>query len=469
MTRNKSILSIAAASLLSLSLAVPSFAAARGSADFTRFVAIGDSYGAGFESGSLNERHQVYSWPAVIARQAGAPDFQQPLISYPGLGSELVLNDIISYPPVIVPAAGTAVPLNLGLARAYNNLSIPGATVGDVITLNGTQPVTGTATSFAQLVLRGKGTEVQQALSLNPTFIAVWIGGNDVLGALLNGSTKFLNTTANFTTAYNTMLDQLVAGAPNAGIVVGTLPTNVNVAPFATTSPTVIINPATRQPVLGSNGLPISYIGELGDGTVGLLPAGSYVTLSGSSFLASGYGIPAALAQVPPFNQLPNVGKPLPDAVVVTPTEAAAISARAVEFNAVIRAAAAARNIPVVDIDALFNRVRAGYQVGPMTFTSSFITGGFFNLDGFHLTDAGYTLFADEYIRTINANYGTHIPLAGIASLLQNNGANFGLSTSSGLPVQSGTSFTVSPEAAKAMTMTAPTLATPTHRRATGN
>src|SRR3954468_14937559 len=60
----------AAAVLIAALIAVPVFAQ-RGSANFTRFVTLGDSYGAGFESQSLNERHQVWSWPAIIARQLG--------------------------------------------------------------------------------------------------------------------------------------------------------------------------------------------------------------------------------------------------------------------------------------------------------------------------------------------------------------------------------------------------------------
>ena len=70
-------------------------------------MAIGDSYGAGVESGSLNVNHQPFSWPAIIARQAGAPDFQQPLVSFPGIGNELQLVDVISFPPVILSATGT--------------------------------------------------------------------------------------------------------------------------------------------------------------------------------------------------------------------------------------------------------------------------------------------------------------------------------------------------------------------------
>src|SRR6266508_3063395 len=125
--------------LLVTFLAVPLFAA-RGRADFTVFVAIGDSYGAGVESGSLNANHQPFSWPAIIARQVGVKDFQQPQVSFPGIGNELQLVDVISFPPVILPAPGAAgQPTNLNLARPYNNLSIPGATVTDVITLKGNE------------------------------------------------------------------------------------------------------------------------------------------------------------------------------------------------------------------------------------------------------------------------------------------------------------------------------------------
>src|SRR6187397_2908366 len=88
----------AAAVLIAVLVAVPMFAA-RGSADFSKLVALGDSYGAGFESGSLNERHQVWSWPAVLAKQVGyrlctpadtaaADCFAQPLVSFAGVDVE---------------------------------------------------------------------------------------------------------------------------------------------------------------------------------------------------------------------------------------------------------------------------------------------------------------------------------------------------------------------------------------------
>src|SRR6266576_3615315 len=109
--------------------------AARGSADFTRFVALGDSYGAGFYAGSLNQNHQPFGWPAIIARQVGlqictpsslATDncFAIPFISNPGLpGGELVFNG-----STLVTIPGSGAPLMAGFGRPYNNLSVPGYT-----------------------------------------------------------------------------------------------------------------------------------------------------------------------------------------------------------------------------------------------------------------------------------------------------------------------------------------------------
>jgi len=55
-----------------------------GSADFSKFVAIGDSLTAGYADGALYLSGQKNSFPAVLAAQfakAGGGDFTQPLVS----------------------------------------------------------------------------------------------------------------------------------------------------------------------------------------------------------------------------------------------------------------------------------------------------------------------------------------------------------------------------------------------------
>jgi lysophospholipase L1-like esterase len=421
-----------AASLALAAVAVTPLFAARGHADFTRYVALGTSYGAGVESNSLVISHQQWSYPAIIARQAGlqvGPEcigqatnplcWQIPYVSQPGIGPELELRSIS--PLVIAPKSGTnGSPMNLNLPKPYNNLAIPGARVHDLLTLTGAQPATNTQTSFAQFILRGLGTPVQQALVQHPTFITLEIGGNDVLGAVLAGTPAALTPIADFRADYATLLDALIAGAPDAGMVAMSV-ADVAAVPFASTIPPVLVNPATNQPVI-VNGAPVFFVADLGGGNIGQLTPGSLVTLGASSLLASGYGIPAALA--PAFPNLPNVGKPLPDAVVLTPAELTAIQTRVNEVNQAIDELAGARNIPVVHLTPLLNRVKAGVTMAGVTIRTNFITGGFFSYDGFHPSDIGYLFIANEFIKTINDSYDTEIPLASISQLFTNNAAD---------------------------------------------
>lgn len=449
-----------AAVLIAVLVAFPVFAA-RGSADFSKFVALGDSYGAGVHSNSLNERHQAWSWPAVIARQVGLnlcppnaaitdPCFAQPLVSYPGIGPELTLTSLA---PTIAPAAGQGQPLMLNFARPYNNLSIPGATVGALLALTGAEPQQAnepTPVTFGRFILRNLGgNAADQAVVQHPTFIALWIGGNDFLSAVLSGTDQGMTSSADFAARYNALLERLTTGAPNAGMVVGTLPTNFASAPLVSTIPPFIVDPATRQPITIGGQL-IYYLYDAGNGQIAPLPPGSVVLLTAQGRLQSGFGFPA----VPPFSALPNAGKPLPASDVLTPTEIANIVARVTDYNNTITTAAGARSIPVADIKGLFDRVAVnpltgagGVQLGPIRVTSSYITGGFFSLDGFHLTDLGYLMFANEYIKAINAGYGTEIPLASITQLFANNGAFFP-ETAAGQVIVNADHFELSTEAA---------------------
>jgi len=416
-------LHITSAATLCLLTSVSVFAAPRGKADFTRYVALGDSLTAGFENASLVLSHQQFSYPAIIARQTHSPDFQQPLVSEPGIPAELELKSLFPSPPLIAPKASTnGGPINLSLPRPYNNLGIPGANVKDLITLTGAEAVTNTQTTFARFILRGLGTAADQAIALNPTFITVWIGPNDVLGAVLGGTPAALTPLADFTANYIKLLDKLVAGAPNAGIAVAGVP-DPTVVPFATTIPALLINPATSQPVLGPDGKPIQLFGDLGGGVIGALPFGTFVTLGGSSLLASGFGIPPQIAAN--FPQLPNAGKPLPDGATLTPTEVAAITTRANEINTAIKAAADARGIIYVNTPAvLLNIKNNGLNLAGVRVSTAFITGGLFSLDGFHPSDIGYTVAANEFLRTINKLYGKKFPYASFSDFYVNNAAS---------------------------------------------
>jgi len=123
MHRIKILAGVSTLAFLTLSGAA-SAAVATGSANFTTYVALGDSLTAGFSSGSINQTYQVNRYPALIYRQAKGVStnagFEQPLVSPPGLPGILVLRSLL--PVTITPSSTTGAPINLTLPRPYNNL-----------------------------------------------------------------------------------------------------------------------------------------------------------------------------------------------------------------------------------------------------------------------------------------------------------------------------------------------------------
>jgi len=373
--------------------------------NFTTYVSVGDSLAAGFESGSLVETHQNRSAPALIARQAGVQGFQQPLVSEPGIPPELTLVSLVPV-PVIAPKAATAgAPRNLALARPYNNLAVPGATSADALTR------TTDAGGLHDLILRGLGTQVQQAVALRPTAITLWIGNNDVLGAALRGRAidgVTLTPTATFRATYG----QIVAAlkTTSAFIVAANLP-DVTTIPFVTTIRPYVVNPSTGAPVL-VGGARVPLIGPSGS-----LPSTALVTLAASTLLGQGIGIPTALG---------GTGAPLPDEVVLDPSEIAIIQDHVAANNQAIREICGAANIPVLDVNGLLRELATtGRHVGGITLNGAFLSGGVFSYDGIHPNDVGYALMANEFIRVINASGGS-LPPVDLGAVLGVTGASAG-------------------------------------------
>ena len=44
-----------------------------------------------------------------------------------------------------------------------------------------------------------------------------------------------------------------------------------------------------------------------------------------------------------------------------------------------------------------------------MNYSTAFVTGGSFSLDGVHLTGKGYAVIANEFIKAINAKYKSNL------------------------------------------------------------
>ena len=358
--------------------------------DLSRLVVVGDSLSAGFQNGSLIESAQVNGYAALLAGQAGVP-LPLPLIAAPGVPNVLTLVSP-GPPPVIVPAPGVS-PGRVDPFLQPFNLAVPGHRVQDALTARPNLPVnslTDLVLGFPRTFIFGQPpmSQVEQAETLAPTTVIVWLGNNDALGAALAGNPALLTPVASFEAAYTEVLNRLAA--TGATLVVANVP-DVTVVPALT--------PA--EEVAARVGLPLSIIGPaLGIG------AGDFVTQAGLGL------IPGILAN-------PATG-PLPNGAVLTDAEAAAVRARVDIFNDIIAEQAAAHDAVLVDINSLLDRIdERGYVVGGQRLTTDFL-GGLFSLDAVHPTNTGYAIIANEFIKALNTQSAAGIPPINVRSVQRN-------------------------------------------------
>jgi len=352
-----------------------------GSASFTRYVALGDSLTAGFESGSINRRYQDNSYPSLIFRQASGrtSGFEQPLVSEPGLPGILRLNSLLPAPS-ITPTPGQGAPINLNLARPYDNMAIPGALLHDLLT----KTQSSSATDPTDLILRRLGfTQLQQGLSLQPTFVTLWIGSNDALGAATSGIVIDGVTL--------TPADQFDAELRAVAAAIASTGAKMAIANIANVTSIPYVTTISRNVTLPS-GQTVTLIGPNGP-----LQAGDFVLLPASAAIAQGRGLSPA--------------NPLTDADVLSAAEVATIQDRINHYNATIAAVASERGAALVDANATLRELATtGVHVGGVTYRSSFLTGGAFSYDGVHPTPFGYAFIANLFIDAINDKFGGDIP-----------------------------------------------------------
>lgn len=248
-----------------------------GEADFTTYVAVGNSLTAGYMDGTVSRVGQTYSYPNLLAQQfalVGGGAFAQPsfaedvnnlggISGVPGFGNRLVIDASQNRPE---PIAGASTITLTPQAKAYNNMGVPGAKsfhllaagYGNVANLPNANPY------FIRHASTPNATVLADAMSKNPTFFTNWIGSNDVLayatsgGAQADGVTPAAdhNETGNlnpatygfnditnsgvFNTVYTNIINTLTVNGAKG--VVCTIP-SVTSIPYFTTVPYAALSP----------------------------------------------------------------------------------------------------------------------------------------------------------------------------------------------------------------------------------
>ncbi|MBK7106710.1 MAG: hypothetical protein IPH62_15660 [Ignavibacteriae bacterium] len=385
-----------------------------GSADFSKFVTIGNSLTAGYQSSALYESAQEYSYGKQIANQAGV-EFVQPTISDPGIGGRIEVKSLDPF-STSYASINAGSPTNLNYVGVYNNLGIPGALLPDILTAKSSATAIDKTNLFFDIVLRNQDkTPLEMAISAQPTLVSLWIGNNDILGYATSGGTLPHTPTETFAFLY----DQLCGGLAQASIpvVLANIP-NVSAIPFFTTvAPNVglaIQAAQTQNPQI--QGLVYSTSTEIPIGVASvsdLLTNKTMVTLRGSSAAAfigdtkglyystNSLAVPEGVNTAYPFGLTPE--NPFPNTFVLDPSEQIIVENVVSNFNASINSISQKYGFHLVDINNFFNEVAEnGYIANGVEFTTEFISGGIFSLDGVHPTSQGYAIIANLFIEKIN-------------------------------------------------------------------
>jgi hypothetical protein len=225
-----------------------------GSADFSKYVALGDSFAAGFSDNALFIAGQNGAYPNILAQQfaqVGGGTFTTPLMSdnVGGFsGSGTYMPRLYLAPPTTpggspAPSSVASPPYSQSsttnqatvLTGYFNNMGIPGAK-----SFHLDYPGYGSSMGnpyFARFASNPMATIVDDAVAQNPTFFSLWIGGNDVLGYATSGGTNDadITPTAVFNSAYNGLITKLTVNGRKG--VVANLP-YVSTLPIFTAVPT---------------------------------------------------------------------------------------------------------------------------------------------------------------------------------------------------------------------------------------
>jgi len=401
-----------------------------GSANFTRYIAVGNSLTAGYADGGLYLAGQLNSYPSIIAQQmqvVGAGSFSQPLFSAnqaSGSGYQKLTGFDASGNPILTAVAATAVrgtvqlsptlivPLFTKYTGALENYGVPGIKLNDI-----DNPLYGNGNPYFERMLPGNSpaitTQYIDFVTATPfTFFTNWLGNNDALGyATSGGAGDVLTDKAVFATKYATLINRLTAtGAKGA---CATIP-DVTTIPYFNTVTVGAILAGIQKVNPAVTGLYINARTTNDPNNPAYAPrlatAADLVVLT---FPTSKMGVPNGSGY--PYGLHPL--NPIETQYVLDANEIALVKDYVNSYNNTIKSTATSKGLALFDSFTFLTNLKAnGMLVNGISLNSNYISGGIFSLDGVHLTPRGYSIVANQFITAINAQYGSTIPLANVSA-----------------------------------------------------
>jgi len=467
-----------------------------GTADFSKYVSLGNSLTAGYSDGALFKKGQEGSYPSILAQQfakVGGGEFKVPFCGEDNLGGLLLggfpIQPTRLYFNGVSPVNVAGMPITeitSVLTGPFNNMGVPGAKSFHLLA-PGYGNVAGVPSGaanpyFARFAKSPNNTILADAIEQDPTFFSLWIGNNDVLsyatsGGIgtnqignLNPATYGSNDITDpnvFGNVYSTLLDKLTEKGAKG--VIANIP-DITTIPFFTTVPYNPLKPSVlgagvisygdanidalnaqlygplKQALTAfgagdrisllvkssklipdpSNPLLIKdeYLTNLSaqltaalTPSLGAQTAAAFGAIYGQArqatpndyiLLSSRAQIGATQPGVPASINKKGITYPFEDNLVLSAGEAGELKIATDAYNTTIKALATSKGLAFVDANSVLNTVyKTGIRFGNFQITSTYVTGGAFSLDGVHPSPRGYALIANEFMKAINATYGS--------------------------------------------------------------
>lgn len=412
-----------------------------GEADFSSYVAVGNSLTAGVVNGDLYLSAQQNSFPALLAQQfkeyANGGEFTQPLMTNEvGFGNRMQIDAIVDGSPVISTFSGDPTPNMASVAAngPFNNIGVPGAKSYHLLAAGYGNPANGAGNYnpyFTRFASDPATSTVLDELPGSFTFFSLWIGSNDVLGYAYNGGENDeITPTADFEAAMTGILEILTASGAQG--IIANIP-DITALPLFNAVPynalvlsaedAAALNGAYDQveAQLQQNGITYEYPFTFTEGPNGFLVQDATLPLPpplNVRQLQEGEMIILTVPQdslmnhgMGSFDLVNMVPYGIPDKYVLDAIETSEIETAIAAFNSTIFTMAESYDLALVDFYAFTQTLAStGYSEAGITFTNEFITGNAFSLDGVHPTQMGYAVIANLFIDAINEKYGAKIP-----------------------------------------------------------
>jgi len=421
-----------------------------GSANFSNYIAVGNSLTQGYQDGGLHNEYQQQenSYPAIIAKQMET-SFLQPMVEGAGSG----YRKLTSLAPDIIPVSpeaswGAAGWSTWDKTKQYNNMGVAGILLRDCVSGGTGNTLYAAANPYGGYQDLQTKTYLDNVTASNATFFTNWLGNNDVLSWATSGGFDDANGIPGFSALtpageFRTKYDAILSAFQTMGAkgVCATL-ADVTAIPFFTTVPHNPI-PLDQANAAALNSAFAAYNTVLDNLVLAGAISSSEATQRKINFVAGATNAilieDESLTDLTPYlpanspyiktrqataadlillTSSDTIGKviggdptkkygvtiPFSDTFVLTEDEVTEVQTRTLELNAEIRASAAANgNVAVVDMYAVMFELQKGMNFDGVSYTANYIKGGAFSLDGVHPNSRGYAIIANKFMETINS------------------------------------------------------------------